>query len=74
MLKIFDTSKRWNPDCEPQEIPIIKMKPNANELFEGTKVLLKQLKHEFLHYFPKPDGDQIVAMHLHPVMVSYGLR
>lgn len=72
VFKVFDTSVMWSPQSSTDEIPLITSRTEG--LHEESKELLKRIKKEFDTYFPLPDSDQVIAMYIHPVMVSYGIR
>jgi hypothetical protein len=72
-LKIFDTSVTWSPDVKIKDIPIIAVETDSPLLSETAKTLISRINDEFKNYFPIPDSDQLIAINVHPVMVSMGL-
>jgi len=67
VLKVIDTSRAVSSSSEPRiEVPKANIQPI-------TVNLLDRFERQFVNYFPHPDSDQIIAMMVHPVVISLGL-
>ena len=71
-FKVTDTSKVWDPTTTKENIP--RIEHTVEQLHVTSQLFLKRLDHEFTFYYPEPDGDQIVAMQLHPATARLGLK
>jgi hypothetical protein len=65
-FKVIDCTHSWSPDTPFENIPTVRM--GYNELTTTSQEFIDRLINEFQRYFPAPDSDQLVAMHLHPVI------
>jgi hypothetical protein len=62
---VVDVSKSWAPNCQLSDLPTQKL--DYAHLSSVAQNFIDRLVSEFAFYFPGPDSDQLVAMHLHPV-------
>lgn len=60
-----DITKMWDPKMTKNELPRMELK--FHQLHDTAKTLVERLEKEFDAYFPEPDGDQMVAILIHPV-------
>ena len=69
VVKFIGTWESRRPREElPQHILTIE------HLAEETRTFIKRLIQEFSQYFPRPDGDQVIAMMVHPFMHWNGFK
>jgi hypothetical protein len=71
-LSVVDLNQTWLPDIDATKIPVISKE--LNELLPETNELINRFKKEFRHYFPQPDGDQVMMMVFNPLMVWSGFK
>ena len=62
---VVHTAQSWSPDTQMEQLPTIKLV--YDQLTTSSQELIDRLIIEFARYFPGPDSDQLLAMHLHPV-------
>ena len=65
-FKVIDCSHSWSPDISFENIPTVRLA--YEQLTTTSQKFIDRLIVEFDRYFPVPDTDQLVAMHLHPVI------
>ena len=63
---VVDCTQSWSPNTLLEELPTIKK--SYLDLTTVAQEFVNRLDIEFGKYFPGPDSDQLVAMHLHPVV------
>ncbi len=70
--KVVDCSQSWAPNIAFESIP--KAELPYEQLSPVTRQFVDRLHNELSFYFPKADSDQLMAMKLHPVMNSVGMK
>jgi hypothetical protein len=70
-LQVIDFSNYYTTSMDFSKIPIINLE--IHQLNQLSQDFMKRLVKEFDFYFKGPDGDQLLMMVFHPVMVWSGL-
>ena len=70
-FNVIDITQTWEPTRSRDEIPCAKVE--RAQLHPTTRTFIQRLLIEFENYFPHPDGDQLLATNLHPIMHFSGL-